>query len=385
MKKIALHGSTGSIGTSTLHVLENLKEEFQIVSLSAGQNSELLCRQAEKIRPDRVYIESDCKTVYSRLNPLGIEVLHGPGHLDHLASDSDVDLVINGLAAGVGLRPTLSAIRAGKDVAIANKETLVVAGHIVTELAKKHQVRLLPIDSEMTPLWQTLQDLDKASVKRIFLPASGGPFFDYSERQMSGVTPKEALKHPTWKMGPKITIDSATLMNKGFEVIESQWFLGLSTEQVEVIIHRESIVHCLIEFTDGSVTAHMSNPDMRLPIHQALIHPRILPSQVRPLDLTKTGGLTFFLPDLERFPCLGLAYLAQKTGGTAPAVLNAANEVAVYAFLEGQIGFTDIPRVVHETLDAHTTQSGTELEVVFEADEWGRTRARSLTTRIAAS
>lgn len=378
MKRVALLGSTGSIGTSTLDVLAGLPDRFEVVSLCAGQNAELLCEQAVKFRPRRVCVAEGVEGVRDRLKPFGIDVLSGAKALADLAADPEADLVVNGLAAGVGLRPTLSAVAAGKDVAIANKETLVVAGHLVTALAEAQGVRLLPIDSEMTPLWQTLQETDKQDVKRVVLPASGGPFFDYSIDEMAGVTRQEALNHPTWKMGEKITIDSATLMNKGFEVIEAQWFLGLSVSKVDVIIHRESILHCLIEFVDGGLMAHLSTPDMRLPIHQALIYPEKLPARVAPLDLAGVGALTFFAPDRERFPCLRLAYEAVHLGGTAPAVLNAANEIGVYAFLDGRIGFLDIARVVEEALEAHGSGTGTDLESVFEADRWGREKAGAI-------
>jgi 1-deoxy-D-xylulose-5-phosphate reductoisomerase len=378
MKRVALLGSTGSIGTSTIEVLDSLPDRFEIISLCAGRNIELLCKQAECLRPKRVCIAESANEVSTRLSPLGIEVLEGEAGLCDLASDPEIDLVINGLAAGVGLRPTLAAVKTGKDVAIANKETLVVAGHLVTELAKQTGSTLLPLDSETTPLWQSLQETDRNDIKRILLPASGGPFFEYTREQMANVTPVQALNHPTWQMGPKITIDSATLMNKGFEVIEAQWFLDLPVSKVDVIIHRQSIVHCLIEYIDGSQMAHLSTPDMRLPIHQALVHPEKLPTPVEPLNLAKVGTLSFYEPDTERFPCLQLAYDAVDIGGTAPAVLNAANEIAVYAFLEDRIGFLDIPNIITQALADHKPNSGTDLEAIFEADRWGRKHATEL-------
>ncbi len=376
-KRVALLGSTGSIGTNTLHVLNSLSDRFELVSLCAGRNAELLCEQAEHWRPKRVCIAQGAKEVQARLAPLDIEVLEGSAGLQDLSVDPDVDLVINGLVAGVGLRPTLSAVRAGKDVAIANKETLVVAGHLVTAWAKQTGATLLPIDSETTPLWQSLQETNRDEVKRILLPASGGPFFDYTQKQMASVSRDQALNHPTWQMGPKITIDSATLMNKGFEVIEAQWLLDLPISKIDVIIHRQSIVHCLIEYVDGGMMAHLSTPDMQLPIHQALVHPEKLPTQIERLDLTKVGTLSFFQPDTDRFPCLQLAYQAVEQGGTAPAALNAANEVAVYAFLDGRIGFLDIPRVIAQTLDEHEASEDT-LEAIFDTDRWGRVRANEL-------
>ena len=384
-KRVALLGSTGSIGTTTLRVLKGLPDRFDLVSLCAGRNAELLCKQAERWRPKRVCIDRGAKAVRARLAPLGIEVLEGRAGMRELCVDSDVDLVINGLAAGVGLRPTLAAVRAGKDVAIANKETLVVAGHLVTAWARQTGATLLPIDSETTPLWQLLQKTNRDDIKRIVLPASGGPFFDHTRAQMTEVSPAEALDHPTWQMGPKITIDSATLMNKGFEVIEARWFLDLPVSKIDVIIHRQSIVHCLVEYVDGGVMAHMSTPDMQLPIQQALVHPEKLPTQVEPLDLTRVRTLSFFPPDTARFPCLQLAYRAIEQGGTATAVLNAANEVAVYAFLDGRIGFLDIPRVIARALDeAEAHRDADTLEAVFDADRWGRTRAAELVCSLAS-
>ena len=379
IKRVALLGSTGSIGTNTLRVLKGLPDRFELVSLCAGRNAELLCVQAEHWRPKRVCIDRGANAVRARLAPLGIEVLEGRSGMRELSVDPDVDLVINGLTAGVGLRPTVAAVRAGKDVAIANKETLVVAGHLVTAWAKQTGATLLPIDSETTPLWHLLQETDRDDVKRIVLPASGGPFFDHTREQMAGVSPAEALDHPTWQMGPKITIDSATLMNKGFEVIEAQWFLNLPVSKIDVIIHRQSIVHCLVEYVDGGMVAHLSTPDMQLPIQQALVHPQKLPTQVEPLDLARVGTLSFFPPDTARFPCLQLAYRAVEQGGTAPAVLNAANEVAVYAFLDNRIGFLDISRVIASALDDREAHRDADtLEAIFEADRWGRVRANEL-------
>ena len=383
MKRVSLLGSTGSIGTSTLDVLAGLPERFEVECLSAGSNIDLLCDQVTRFRPERVCVgEQYAKEAGERRELKGVEVLHGSDGLLALATDPAVDLVINGLVAGVGLRPTLAAVEAGKDVAIANKETLVVAGQLVTDLAARNGVQLIPLDSELTPLWQNLQEISPRQVTRIVLPASGGPFFDMSLDEMARATPDEALRHPTWRMGPKITIDSATLMNKGFEVIESRWFLGLDIEQIDVVIHRQSIVHCLVEFLDGSLTAHLSRPDMRLPIQQALTHPDRLPTRVPSLDLVSTGSLSFHAPDLERFPCLALAYEVCRAGGTAAAVLNAANEVGVYSFLAGRIGFLDVPDVVRQTLDAHVNASGSNLDALFEADRWGREKARDVVARL---
>lgn len=383
MKRVAVLGSTGSIGTNALDVMGALPDRFEVVSLSAGRNIDLLCAQTERYRPRRVCVDKRASEVRSRLGS-DVEVLEGAGALETLAADEEVDLVVNGLVAGVGIRPTVAAVREGKDVATANKETLVVAGHLVTRLAEERGGALIPLDSELTPIWQTLGKHEDREVSRIVLPASGGPFFEFSAEEMASVTPDKALNHPTWKMGPKITIDSATLMNKGFEVIESHWFFGLPLDKIDVVIHRQSIVHCLIEFVDGGLTAHLSTTDMRLPIQQALTHPEKLPSRVKSLDLVEVGSLSFHAPDLERFPCLRLCYESIEVGGTAPAVLNAANEVAVDAFLEGHIGFTQIPQIVESTLDAHDRQCGATLEEIYEADRWGRRRAEKLAVKLGA-
>ncbi len=384
MKRVALLGSTGSIGASTLDVLAGLPDRFEVECLSAGSNIDLLCGQVRRFRPKRVCVaDENAINAGERPELQGVEVLHGPDGLIALATDANVDLVVNGLVAGVGLRPTLAAVDAGKDVAIANKESLVVAGQLITELATRNGVRLIPLDSELTPLWQSLQAVPPQQVTRIVLSASGGPFFEASPDEMARATPDDALRHPTWRMGPKITIDSATLMNKGFEVIESRWFLGLDIEQIDVVIHRQSIVHCLVEFLDGSLTAHMSRPDMRLPIQQALTHPDRLPTAVPSLDLVSTGTLSFHAPDLERFPCLAIAYEVGRAGGTAAAVLNAANEIGVYSFLAERIGFLDVPEVVRRTLDAHVNASGANLDEVFEADRWAREKAREVVARLA--
>ncbi len=377
MTRVAILGSTGSIGTSTLDVVRAMPDRFEVVSISAGSRVDEVCEQAKAFGVKRVCIgEGLGDAVRERLGGT-VEIVEGNDGLVQLVEDGEIDTVINGLVAGVGIRPTVAALEAGKHVATANKETLVVAGEVVTGIAKTKGVRLVPLDSELTPLWETLQERSLDDVKRIVLPASGGPFFDASLETMEQVSKAEALNHPTWKMGPKITIDSATLMNKGFEVIESHWFFGLPIPKISVIIHRQSIVHCMIEYIDGGVMAHLTTTDMRLPIHQALVHPDKVPSPVEPLDLVKVGTLSFFEPDLERFPCLQLCYDAIEAGGTAPAVLNASNEIAVDAFLEERIGFMDIPRVVGKALEAHEVGPG-DLEHIYEADGWARREAEGI-------
>ena len=382
MVRVAILGSTGSIGSSTLDVILAMPDGFEVVSLSAGSRVAELCEQAKTFRAKRVCVGTGLTDeAKALLDGSRIEVLEGNDGLVQLAADPDVDMVINGLVAGVGIRPTVAALEAGKDVVTANKETLVVAGEVVTAIAREKGVKLIPLDSELTPLWETLQERSPEDVRRIVLPASGGPFFDASLEEMEKVTRDEALNHPTWKMGPKITIDSATLMNKGFEVIESHWFFGLPIPKIDVIIHRQSIVHCMIEYVDGGLMAHLSATDMRLPIQQALTHPDKFPSRIPTLDLVKVGTLSFFEPDLERFPCLQHCYAAIAAGGTAPAVLNASNEIAVEAFLKEQIGFMDIPRVVHAALESHSIGTA-NLDGIYEADRWAREKAGQIVEKI---
>jgi 1-deoxy-D-xylulose-5-phosphate reductoisomerase len=385
MVRVAILGSTGSIGTNTLDVIAAMPERFEVISLSAGRRVAELCEQAVRFGVKRICVgEGLTREAQALLANKGVEVLEGNEGLLQLSADPDVDMVINGLVAGVGIRPTVAALEAGKDVATANKETLVVAGEVVTAIAKEKGVKLVPLDSELTPLWETLQERPLEDVRRIVLPASGGPFFGSTRDEMERVSRDQALNHPTWKMGPKITIDSATLMNKGFEVIESHWFFGLPIPKIDVIIHRESIVHCMIEYVDGGLTAHLSATDMRLPIQQALTHPDKRPSRVDTLDLVKVGKLSFYEPDLESFPCLQLCYDAISAGGTAPAVLNASNEIAVEAFLEERIGFMDIPRAVDKSLDAHTNGDG-DLDGIYEADRWAREKTKEIVGRLAQS
>ena len=381
MTRVAILGSTGSIGTNTLDVIRAMPDRFDVVSLSAGSRIEDVCAQAREFGAKRVCVGDGHGDQARELLDDAVEVVEGESGLIQLAEDGDVDLVINGLVAGVGIRPTVAALEAGKDVATANKGTLVVAGEVVTGIAQRKGVKLVPLDSELTPLWDTLQERPLDDVKRIVLPASGGPFFDASMETMRAVSRDEALNHPTWKMGPKITIDSATLMNKGFEVIESHWFFVLPISKIDVIIHRQSIVHCMIEYQDGGLIAHLSTTDMRLPIQQALVHPDKVPSPVDQLDLVKVGTLSFFEPDLERFPCLQLCYDAIEAGGTAPAVLNASNEIAVDAFLDERIGFMDIPGVVGEALNVHENGKG-DLDGIYEADRWAREAARGIVDKL---
>jgi 1-deoxy-D-xylulose-5-phosphate reductoisomerase len=372
--KIALLGSTGSIGQQTLDVIAAQPGRFQVVALSAGQNLALLKEQIGRFSPKQVVLpeqELPPGTLTHSNLLLGLE------HLEEIVSQPEVDLVVVATPGRVGLLPTLAAIRAGKMVALSNKEVLVMAGELVMAEARRCGIEIRPVDSEHSALWQCLQGENRQDVSRVWLTASGGPFRDFSMDRLENVTSEEALRHPTWKMGRKVTIDSATLMNKGFEVIEAHWLFGLPYDQIRVIIHHESIIHSMVEFVDGSFKAQLGAPDMRLPIQYALNYPERLPNSFHRLDWQQLQALTFRQPDFERFPCLALAFEAGKQGGTAPAVLSAADEVAVELFIQGKIGFTDIPGILSKTLTAHHSIPSPTLEEILAADEWGRQKAQS--------
>jgi len=362
MKRIALLGSTGSIGKQTLEVVRWHPDEFQVEALVAARPSEMFDAQVREFRP-----RSTCLTTAD-----------GADRLIDIACDADVDLVVVATSGTIGFRPTIAALEAGKPVALANKETLIMAGHLVTEAASASGAQLLPIDSEHSAIWQCLQGEQPYTerVQRLLLTASGGAFRDRPAESLLDVTPAEALRHPTWSMGPKITIDSATLMNKGLEVIEARWLFGLPFEGIDVIIHRQSVVHSLVEFIDGSVKAQLGMPDMRLPIQYALAHPRRLAAPAERLDLAAVGQLTFAAVDRAKYPCLDLAYEAGRRGGTYPTVLNAANEEAVALFLANNLGFTRIAAVIGAALEAHTPSAQPSLEQVVEADAWARDFSR---------
>ncbi len=377
MKKIAILGSTGSIGRSTLQVIEKYPDRFQVVSLAAGKNIELLAEQIHRFRPKLAAVldRQLAKDLVSRIQPdAEVEVLAGSEGYQQVASLAEADMVLSAMVGAAGLIPTLSAIRAGKDVALANKETLVMAGALVMGEVRRHQVRLLPVDSEHNAIFQALEGHRREELKRILLTASGGPFRNMPMEELESVTPAQALAHPNWVMGPKITIDSATLMNKGLEVIEAKWLFDVPVEKIDVHIHPQSIVHSMVEYIDGSVIAQMGIPDMRIPIAYALAYPERLELDLPPLDFFSVKTLTFQEPDLRRFPCLDLAFAACKAGGTMPAVLNASNEVAVQAFLDNRIPFNGIPRMVNQVMQEHALDPAAELEALLEADSWARTR-----------
>lgn len=352
MKRIAILGSTGSIGTQTLDVVREHADEYEAYALTAGHNAELLIAQAREFHPEVVVIadESRYETVREALADLPIKVWAGAEAIGDAASLPDVDVVVTAMVGFAGLRPTVAAIEAGKTIALANKETLVVAGELITELAVKHRAPILPVDSEHSAIFQSLVGEDGNAIDKILLTASGGPFRTTPIEELVNVTAARALKHPNWEMGAKITIDSATMMNKGFEMIEAKWLFGVEPERIEVLVHPESIVHSAVQLADGGVKAQLGVPDMRLPIQYALSFPRRLSLSGERLDLAALGRLTFERPDFDKFDCLRIAYEAIAAGDNLPCVVNAANEVANAAFRRGAVGFLDIPRLIRRAM-----------------------------------
>ena len=375
MKRLAILGSTGSIGQNALAVVAEHPQEFQVVGLAAGKNVAVLAEQVQQYRPARVSVQDE--GVAGQLRDClptrdGMEILAGVEGAVQVATAPEVDLVVSAMVGAVGLEPTLAAIAAGKGVALANKETLVAAGPVVMRAVQERGVPLIPVDSEHSAIFQAVQGQRREDIRRLWLTASGGPFLSWDLASLTQVTPAQALKHPNWSMGAKISIDSATMMNKALEVIEASVLFGLPVEQIEVYIHPQSIIHSLVEFVDGSVLAQLGVPDMKVPIAYALTYPRRLPLNSGVLDLSQIARLTFELPDLERFPALRLGYEAARAGGTMPAVLNAANEVAVAAFLAEKLPFLGIPRVVEETMAAHAVKPLANLEQVLAVNHWAR-------------
>jgi 1-deoxy-D-xylulose-5-phosphate reductoisomerase len=381
MRKLAVLGSTGSIGVTTLSIVERFPEDFQVVALAAGRNLAKLTEQVQRFQPDVVSLasEEDARTLKEQLPNFHGTILCGSEGLTATATHPEADMVMAALVGAVGLPPTLAGIRAGKTIALANKEALVISGELMTREAQQYGVRLLPVDSEHNAIFQALQGHPRERVKRIILTASGGPFRQRPAAELAQVSIEEALQHPTWKMGNKITIDSATLMNKGLEVIEARWLFDLPPEQVSIIVHPQSIVHSMVEYVDGSVLAQLGIPDMAVPISYILAYPDRLPLEHLPqLDLASIGQLQFHEPDFEKFSCLRLAYSALRQGGTCPAVLNAANEIGVEHFLNGQLRFLDIAVLNERVLEAHDPQPVTDLDSLLEADRWARERARGM-------
>ena len=378
-KSIAILGSTGSVGTNTLRVISEHPEEYRVSSLAVGKNIELAKEQVRQFNPRLISVarKEDAESLRVELGSQ-VKVVWGKEGLEEVARDPYADTVVTAVVGSLGLRATLAALDAGKCVALANKETLVAGGELVMRLAKASNAAILPVDSEHSAIFQCLNGEDRSSVSRIVLTASGGAFRHYNRQQLKDVTPEQALKHPNWAMGKKVTVDSATLMNKGLEVIEAHWLFDIDYRQIDVVIHYESIVHSMVEFKDKAVMAQLGTPDMRVPIQYALSYPDRLPLASEVLDLTKVGTLHFIEPDLERFPCLAMAYEAGKTGGTMPTVLNAANEVGVERFLNGSIPFLGIEQVIERVMDAHNPVPVRDLETVEEAEQWARKLAREM-------
>jgi 1-deoxy-D-xylulose-5-phosphate reductoisomerase len=376
MKNVVLLGSTGSIGTSTVKVAEDVPEQVRLLALAAGNNAGLLLEQTRKHRPEVISICDPAKAKELR-DALGTtaEVCSGPEGLIKLATLPDADIVLIAIVGTAGLQPALAAIRAGKDIAIASKEILVMAGEIVMSEARRHGVRVLAVDSEHSAIFQCLDGKPSSSVRRLWLTASGGPFRTTPKQEFPDITVERALKHPSWVMGRKITIDSATLFNKGLEMIEARWLFDIEMNRVAVVVHPQSVVHSLVEFVDGSMLAQLSTPDMCLPIQYALTYPDRAPSDRVQTSLAKLGALTFEEPDPERFPALDLARRAGEMGGTLPAVLNAANEVAVEAFVNRHISFPQITDTVRRTMDRHNLIAHPAFNQILEADAWARREA----------
>ncbi len=380
MKNIAILGSTGSIGVSTLDVIGAFPDRYRVVALSAGRNTDLLQRQIKRFHPEIVSVASpqDAERLSTVLKGSGIALYCGIEGMIRCATVAAADMVVAAVVGAAGLVPTMAAIKGGKDIALANKETLVTAGSLVMAEVSRRNVTLIPVDSEHSAIFQALAGQRRDDVRRLLLTASGGPFRNTPLRQFATISPADALAHPNWEMGRKISIDSATMMNKGLEVIEARWLFGFPAEMIDVHIHPESIVHSLVEYRDGAVIAQFGIPDMKTPIAYALSWPERLPLEQPQLDLCKIGQLSFSQPDFERFPCLQLAYEALALGGTVPAVMNAANEIAVDAFLQRRLGFTAIPKVIEETLSHHVGSTLTTVEEALQADLWGRRKAEEL-------
>ena len=381
LKNICLLGSTGYIGTNALTIIRNNPDRYQIIALGGGRNIDLLLNQIKEFKPlFAVVIDSHlANELKSKLNnATNIEILYGTKGYSEIASLSDVNIAIAAMTGSAGLLPTFSAITAGKDVALANKETLVMAGSLLINESKKSGVNIFPIDSEHSAIQQSIQGHSREDLKKIILTGSGGPFKDSPIEKLSTVTPQEALKHPKWKMGRKISIDSATMMNKGMEAIEAKWLFNVEMDQIEILLHPQSIIHSMVEYMDGSIIAQLAPTDMRIPISYALSYPRHLKVELPSLDLIDIETLSFGRPDKKRFRCLQLALAAGKIGESMPAVLNGANEIGVNAFLEGKIGFLEIPQLIEKTMEKHEIFPLNSIEQAIEADQWAKSRAKEI-------
>lgn len=380
MKQLSILGSTGSIGVSTLEIVAAYPERFRVIALTAGKNLELFARQIRQFSPRIAAVASpaDVPQLKEMCSGLEVEILGGVEGLTAAATADETEMVVAAIVGAAGLAPTAAAVRAGKDIALANKETLVTAGHLFMEMVQQYGIKLYPVDSEHSAIFQSIEGHRSQDISKIILTASGGPFRNTPVEQLKHVTVGDALNHPNWSMGRKITIDSATMMNKGLEVLEARWLFDAPVDKIEVNIHPQSIIHSMVEYVDGCVIAQLGTPDMKAPIAYALSYPERIATGVQPLDLTTFSGLTFFKPDLDKFRCLALAYRAIGDGESMPAVMNAANEIAVEAFLNGAIGFLQIAEVIERTMDAHQAHDLKSIAEVLQADSWGRDTARTI-------
>ena len=371
-KKISILGSTGSIGVNALNVIRNISNNFKIIHLTGNTNSELMIEQSREFNPDSIVMikEAAAEKVKKELVNDGVEVLSGRNNLLKIAKNKSVDLVLNALVGSSGMEPTLNALKAGVDVALSNKESLVVAGDIITAAMNSSGAKLFPVDSEHSAIWQCMIGESLDDIERIILTGSGGPFRERPLKTFDNILVSEALNHPNWDMGKKITIDSATMMNKGLEVIEAYWLFNMQVSQIDIIVHPQSIIHSMIEFKDGSIKAQMGVPDMKIPIQYALTYPNHLEAPWERLDFAMLGDLSFQAPDFDRFPCIKLAYLALDKMGTTPAVLNMANDYCVYKFLDEKINFTDIPVIIESAMNNHEWTENPKLDYLKELDLW---------------
>lgn len=385
MRKIAIIGSTGSIGRQALDLVRRLPDHLQVTALSAGRDAVALAEQVREFRPQFVGLKDarQEEIIRSACQQVGAVYRVGEASATWVAQQPGAERVLLAVTGAAGIEPALTALQSGKDLALANKESLIAAGEILVKTAQEHQVSILPVDSEHSAIFQCLQGERLESVNRIILTASGGAFRDWPPEKLSSVTPEQALDHPTWRMGAKITVDCATLMNKGLEIIETRWLFNLPVDRIDTVLHRQSIVHSLVEFSDGSVKAQLSLPDMRMPIQYALLYPKRVAWDAPRLDLIKIQQLTFEELNLERYPCLQLARYAAEQGGSLPAVMSAADEVAVEAFLQRRIRFTDIAQVIEWVMNRHTPLSQPSLAQIFEADRWARQEAERAIRQIA--
>ncbi len=380
MKKIAILGSTGSIGTKALDVIESHPDDFSVVALASHSNATLLAEQAKRYRPKLVaiYDESKISDFKKLLSGDDIRIACGPSGIEEVARFDGADLILIAIGGSAGLKPTLVAIESGRTVALANKEPLVMAGDIITVRASQKGTKIIPIDSEHSAIFQCLNGQDGAIVNKIYLTGSGGPLRKIDANRFDSLSPEEVINHPKWKMGRKISVDSATLMNKGLEIIEARWLFGISVERIDVLIHPEAIIHSMVEFVDGSIIAQLSTTDMRLPILYALSYPKRLASTLPPVDFLSLKALTFLPPNMKKFPCLKISYEVARQDGSYPVVLNAANEEAVWAFLDRKIKFNRIPKIIERILSLHKGKLNPTLDEILEIDAWAREEAQRL-------